>query len=123
MKSKLDWHPSRSSCRRFQPKAGWLRAAARAVGPCELSRGEAERTGLPVKPDAGATTDSDIIVMNLDDFLDGSELPRNLTPNGAAPDAERLASSCHSDGGRSGLRGTSSLMVNGGERDAPRSTQ
>jgi TolB protein len=45
----------------------------------------ASGTGLPVKADAGAaTTDSDIFVMNVDDFLEGTEQPRNLTNNGDA---------------------------------------
>ena len=45
----------------------------------------ASGAGLPVKPDPGAaTTDSDIFVMNVDDFLDGVKQPRNLTNNGAA---------------------------------------
>jgi dipeptidyl aminopeptidase/acylaminoacyl peptidase len=45
----------------------------------------ASGTGLPVKPDAGAaTTDSDIFVMNMGEFLEGTEQPRNLTNNGAA---------------------------------------
>jgi TolB protein len=44
----------------------------------------ASGTGLPVKPDAGAaTTDSDIFVINVDDFLGGIEQPTNLTNNGA----------------------------------------
>jgi TolB protein len=45
----------------------------------------ASGTGLPVKPDPGAaTTDSDIFVMNLDDFLGGTKEPMNLTNNGPA---------------------------------------
>jgi TolB protein len=45
----------------------------------------ASGTGLPAKPDPGAATvDSDIFVMNLDDFLNGLGQPRNITNNGAA---------------------------------------
>lgn len=45
----------------------------------------ASGTGLPVKPDPGAaTTDSDIFVINLDDFLGGTEEAMNLTNNGPA---------------------------------------
>lgn len=45
----------------------------------------ASGTGPPFNGTAGAaTTDSDIFVMNLDDFLEGEEQPRNLTNNGAA---------------------------------------
>jgi TolB protein len=44
----------------------------------------ASGTGLPIKTDPGAaTTDSDIFVVNVDNLLDGTEQPRNLTNNGA----------------------------------------
>jgi Tol biopolymer transport system component len=68
----------------------------------------ASGTGLPVKPDPGAATvDSDIFVMNVDDFLNGVEQPRNITNNGAAavdddpdwsPVGEQIAFTSHAPG-------------------------
>jgi Tol biopolymer transport system component len=47
----------------------------------------ASGTGLPIKPDPGAATaDSDIFILNVDDFLAGVEDARNLTNNDAAVD-------------------------------------
>ncbi|HZN02725.1 MAG TPA: hypothetical protein VFD06_03960 [Candidatus Polarisedimenticolia bacterium] len=47
----------------------------------------ASGTGLPIKPDPGAaTSDSDIFVMNVDDSLDGSPEPVNITNSPLAID-------------------------------------
>jgi TolB protein len=47
----------------------------------------ASGTGLPIKPDPGAATeDSDIFILNVDDFLAGVETARNLTSNDATID-------------------------------------
>jgi len=47
----------------------------------------ASGAGLPIKPDPGAATeDSDIFILNVDDFLGGIEGARNLTNNDAAVD-------------------------------------
>lgn len=47
----------------------------------------ASGTGQPIKPDPGAATaDSDIFVMNVDDFLKHAAGPKNITNNPAAID-------------------------------------
>ena len=47
----------------------------------------ASGAGKPIKPDPGAaTSDSDIFVMNVDDFLKKGERPRNVTNSPAAID-------------------------------------
>ncbi len=47
----------------------------------------ASGAGVPIKPDPGAATeDSDIFILNVDDFLAGVEDARNLTNNDAAID-------------------------------------
>lgn len=64
----------------------------------------ASGSGLPIKPDpGGATSDSDIFVVNVDDVLSDAEQPRNVTNSPAAidddpdwaPDGQRLAFTSH----------------------------
>jgi TolB protein len=64
----------------------------------------ASGTGQPIKPDPGAaTTDSDIFVMNVEDFLKHKTPPKNITNNPAAidddpdwsPDRQKIVFTSH----------------------------